>query len=382
MAPIQVLHWVWQAATTEPLVTPLSVFVGSRLAIFALVLFFVGLFPIAPDQKPSFLQAFSTWDGGWYLGIATNGYSWQGPGVQSNVAFFPLYPLLGKMVGFLLGSPQWGLFVVANVSFAFYLVYLYKLAWLDFDRDAAYRAILYVAIFPLSFIFSCLYTESTMLALATASFYYARRGKWRVAVLLALLTTLTRLVGVAVLLPLAWELFKQNGLARKGALLLVIPMGTVGFALYLWRLAGTPVVFLVTEQAWDRSLIWPWQMIQIGFQITTHNPLANYVTSIAIVDFATMLMCIMLAVWAVRRLSPSYWLYAWPVILVPLSSVVDPSKGLPTASVARYMMAAFPCFILLGLAGKNRYVHHILTFTFAVLLGVLSMYFFCGIWVG
>jgi hypothetical protein len=42
------------------------------------------------------LDMWARWDSGWYLDIALNGYALRGPieTTQSNVAFFPLYPLL------------------------------------------------------------------------------------------------------------------------------------------------------------------------------------------------------------------------------------------------------------------------------------------------
>jgi hypothetical protein len=104
------LKQVWEAATTDPLVTPLSIFFGSRIALC-----------VKPGEKPNFIEAFSQWDGAWYLSIATDGYQWPGSlDIQSNVVFFPLYPLLGRIVGWLVADARWGLFIVSNVSFAFY----------------------------------------------------------------------------------------------------------------------------------------------------------------------------------------------------------------------------------------------------------------------
>ncbi len=44
-------------------------------------------------------------------------------------------------------------------------------------------------------------------------------------------------------------------------------------------------------------------------------------------------------------------------------------------------MAIFPAFILMGVAGRNRYVHYGIVFLFACLLGPLMIYFFGRIWV-
>jgi hypothetical protein len=371
-----------QALRAEVWAAPLSIFAGSRLAVFALALLFIGLFPVGADSKPSFLQAFAQWDGGWYTGIAAGGYSWQGPGVQSNVAFFPLYPFLGKLVGLFMGGPRVGLFVVANASFAVYLVYLYRLVSVDFDAGTGLRAILYVAVFPLSFIYSCLYTESTMLALIAAAFYYARRGRWRVAVPLGALASLTRLAGLVVLLPLAWEYYRQKGLQWRGLSLAAVPAGTAAFALYVYRLTGSPLSFTtITSQAWSRHFTWPWDTVRIGLDVVTRVPLASYIASIALVDVATIVLFGLLSLAAIRWLPTSYWLYALPATLLAISSTLSPDAGLPTASLARYLLAVFPAFIVLALAGRNRYVHYLITFACAVLLGPLAIYFFSGIWV-
>ncbi|MBI3941602.1 MAG: hypothetical protein HY326_01195 [Chloroflexi bacterium] len=373
---------IWQAIRTEPWITAFSIFCGSRLALFLLPLLFIGLFPVADSQKPGFMQAFGNWDGSWYTGIATQGYSWQGPTTQSNIAFFPLYPLLGKIVGWVSGGPQVGLFLVSNISFLIYLYFLYRLATMDFEQETAYRALLYVAIFPLSFIFSSLYTESLMLALSTSAFFYARQGKWKLAISLAALTTLTRLAGLFILLPLAWEFYKQRGIKREAISLAAIPAGTACYVLFIWWLTGNPLSFsTVTSAAWFRYVTMPWNTLSISWQIVTDNHIKMYVTSIAIFDFAIIVTFLALSFLAIKWMKPSYWIYAIPASLFAISTTLDPSKGLATASLARYLMAVFPVFILLGLAGRNRFIHHAILFCFALLFGVFPIYFFSTVWV-
>lgn len=377
----QGLKQVWEAATIDHLATPISIFLGSRIALYILVLFFVGFFPGEPDEKPSFIEAFSQWDGAWYLSIATDGYQWPGsPEVQSNVVFFPLYPLLGRIAGWLVADAQWGLFIVSNISLAFYLYFLYKLAWHDLDQPSASRAVLYVAIFPLSFIFSCLYSESTSFAFTIAAFYYARVGKWRLAIPLAVLTTLTRLAGLAILVPLAYEYLRQRGLRLQALLLALIPGGTAGFALYMWTLTGSPLAFASTQKAWFRSFAFPWQTLSMGFE-RLHWPIGQYVTAIAIVDFASIVLFLGLALLVFKYLPAAHWLYCIPVLLLSLSTTIDPTKAPPTGSIPRFLMALFPCFMVLGKLGRNRYLDQALRATFAILLGVISIYFFSHFWV-
>jgi hypothetical protein len=375
------LKQVWEAVTTDPLATPLSVFFGSRIALYVLVLFFVGFFPGEPAEKPNFIEAFSQWDGAWYLSIATDGYQWPGSlDIQSNVAFFPLYPLLGRMAGWLVADARWGLFIVSNISFAVFLYFLYKLTCEDLDQPSASRAVLYAAIFPISFIFSCLYSESTSFAFTIAAFYYARVGKWHLAIPLAVLTTLTRLAGLAILFPLAYEYLRQRGLRPQVLLLGIIPSGIIGFAVYMWALTGNPLSFLLGHKAWYRTPGPPWKPLVMGFERLTW-PLGQYVTAIAIVDFVSIVLFLGLTLLLFKYLPAAYWLYCVPILLLSLSTTIDPTKAPPTGSIPRLLMALFPCFMILGKMGRNRYLDQAIRATFTILLGIISIYFFSHSWV-
>jgi len=101
---------------------PVIIFTASRLVIFLLAGVFIGLFPWV--NHISFLQAFSQWDGRWYLEILRNGYWYKGPNIQSPVAFFPLFPLLGKFLTFFGLSAKLSLFLVANLAgLGFFVVF-------------------------------------------------------------------------------------------------------------------------------------------------------------------------------------------------------------------------------------------------------------------
>ncbi len=58
------------------------------------------------------LDIWSVWDSGWYLDIAQNGYSEKLLSdlpkktccQQANIGFFPLYPFLMRLLGFLVGD--------------------------------------------------------------------------------------------------------------------------------------------------------------------------------------------------------------------------------------------------------------------------------------
>ncbi len=113
---------------------------------------------ISPTSHP-WVNMFSRWDAAWYLEIARDGYRYE-PGVPSNAAFFPLYPLA--------------------------LTYFRALLAMDFGEDLISRTITYLLIFPTTFFFS-VYSESSFLALTVAAYYYTRTSRWLLACILAAL---------------------------------------------------------------------------------------------------------------------------------------------------------------------------------------------------
>jgi Gpi18-like mannosyltransferase len=172
-------HWFWRAV--------LFPFVLTRLALM-LAIYYSEIFPklngpIHPTWNFTvrrFVSAWSNWDSFWYITIIKSGYSLLGPigKVQSNIAFYPLYPTIVKIISW----PLYSFFpndivligvgtVVSNLFFLGALFLLYKLIHLVFENaDLAERSILYLLLFPAALYFSCIYTESTFLFLAIASF--------------------------------------------------------------------------------------------------------------------------------------------------------------------------------------------------------------------
>ncbi len=149
---------------------------------------------------------FARWDTFFYYTIATRGYSWN-PAVftYQDVVFFPLYPLLMRWGGLLLGGhPMIAGLVVSFAAFAGGLLLLYRLALLELGEDYAWRVVLLFAVFPYAMFFSTVYTESLFLFLTVAAFYAMRRQRVGWAAICGLLAGLTRPNGFWLALPLAY----------------------------------------------------------------------------------------------------------------------------------------------------------------------------------
>ena len=105
-----------------------------------------------------------------------------------------------------------------------------------FGAAFAYRSAALLAIFPFAAVFSMAYAESLFLVLMLGAFLAAERGRAVPAGLLLALATLTRLQGVALIVPLAWILWEQAGRPRairpSWLALLLGPLAAVGA--YAW----------------------------------------------------------------------------------------------------------------------------------------------------
>ncbi len=229
------------------------------------------------------------WDGLWYKLIAEQGYD-GAPGFEGGSlaypAFFPLLPWLMR-----LGSDVFGVatetagWAIANASFLAALVVLYRLVALDFDRTVARRAVVALAVFPTSFFFAAVYTESLFLLLAVGALYAARRGVWFTAGALGLLAALTRSQGVFLLLPFAVLLWQQFGPTLRtprrwpsvlpSALFACLPvLGPIIFGLHL-QSHDVNALNRRDDQnpAFEASNPLPWALDQVGL----HDPAFVYV---------------------------------------------------------------------------------------------------------
>ncbi len=311
------------------------------------------------DYSPhAWINVWSRWDALWYLGIAEHGYQNQpGPGAgegasYTDVAFFPLYPALVKIVSLVFGQhPSAGRIlaagiVVANLALLVVIGYLVALVRLDFDKATAARAGLYLLVFPSSLFLSAVYTESLFLAFTIAAFYHARRQQWWIVGALGAAAALTRLNGLLLVVPLAYEYLAQRRFhpssIRADILALgLIPAGFAAYPLYLgWRF-GDPLAFARAQAAWGRAPVPPWEMLREFF----NGPLVIYGPHHSLLDLGFTVLFLALSVAAWRLTRPSYALFSSLTLLLTVSS-------LTLVSQMRFGLALFPTFMVLALAGR------------------------------
>lgn len=310
-------------------------------------------------------------DAGWYEAIARHGYEHQpfSAGEQRRWAFFPLYPLLMRLIGSLTGEFLIGGAVISNGLFFLSLIILHKLVGeFGFDGQTADRAVFYVATFPTSYFFSVPMTESLFLFLTLASFYAGVRGQWWAAGVTGALASATRVNGVLLmpaLLILYWQRHRGVRPRREALWLLLVPLGLFAFMFYLWMITGNALAFKDVLAAWDRRSGF--------FPLTLFDYLSNPLEIITpwnfeLLNFSAAVLGFVAVYFWVRCRELALAFYTLVSVVLPLSSM-------SLMSLARYMVVVFPIFIALGLAGRSARIDQSIRIVFIVLFSLMTAFY-------
>ena len=343
----------------------LAVFAASRVLFLGAGAFAATYLPSAVPvgdvlEPPGSLNYWAHWDGAWYSEIATGGYGEHAP---TSTAFFPLYPALVRLGTSLPGGPAlWGVLISVVATFLA-LFFLYRIAENLYGTRAARAATLALAFFPTAFFLNAVYTEALFLALTTGSVWAARvRRNLLLAGLLGFFAAATRNLGIILVIPLLFEwLRNRRELGLKGlASLALVPAGLLAYAAFLWGRFGEPLIFARQQgEHWGRELANPfttlaraWQTAREGARYLVDPDLLFISTSPVptldasnTLNLAFLVLFLVLISIGLSVLPPELSLYA---SLISLLGVLTPAPSFPLMSLPRFVLGAFPIFLVLG----------------------------------
>jgi Gpi18-like mannosyltransferase len=312
---------------------------------------------LMPFEAEKFAEIFAAWDSGWYFAVARYGYYTNSFG-QTDIPFFPLYPVLIKIVGWpfeaRVDEAMWigGILIsVAALTMAMFALYRLAEDWLG-SRAAARRTILYLAVFPFSFFFTRVYAESLFLLVSVMAVAGAYRGHWWSAGIWGGLTALTRpngiLIGLPLLLMAVLDRPSLSGLARRLVALTLVPVGLGIYCLYCWDLTGDPLYWLHAQQPnWNYSVgNLPWEQLVIVIEALVRDGVYGFLTSTDVAPYQLVhgvvgAVGIALTPLVFTRLGPAMGAYVLVSLLVPLS-------GSELEGIGRYTLVLFPLFMTLA----------------------------------
>ena len=322
------------------------------------------------STEPSglFLNMFNHWDGPHYLYLAQYGYTNQGDPANF-IVFFPFYSLLVRLITFNFNYVALSGLIVSNVASIIAVIYLFKLAKLDYSDSIAKKAVLFLCVFPTAYFMSAPFTEAVFIALVIASLYYARNANWAAAGFLGCLSALTRIGGLVLLPALMVEYFHQRGWKFKAPdrkiLFLFLP--AVGFLVYLginYVVMGDFFSFMTIQRVHFYETLDPISGLIGAWNWPSHSVYPDSVTiGYAQIIFAAFGLVMVTAALKLK-LRASYQVY----MLLTWMLTVSTSFWI---SVPRYVLAMFPMFFVLALVSTKKPV------TFAILaVSGVGLFFF------
>ncbi|QDU39491.1 hypothetical protein Mal4_38360 [Maioricimonas rarisocia] len=423
----------------DTVVSGFGLYYLSSLIVLLGVVFGVDLVRLCTDHPDStaivpatFAARFAPWDGVWFRRIATEGYSYN-PDRMSNVAFYPLYPLSAAGIARVTGLHiDWAMLLTAHL----YLIgaFLLMAAYLKGRTPALTTAtrdcvLLAMGLFPTTLYFRMSYTESAFLFCMLLAMLGMQR-RWPNTIIAAAvgLATAARPVGVALLLPFAWYLWRQEfpssrqpsavdevtpeslvpeerprgslfRLMLRGLILgPVCCWGLLGYMAWQWRHLDEPLAFVKTQQHWYERQP-PVERLKYALSLATLEPMRSVYDpdcscywrndppeNNPLLNLQFMNPVLVLLTWgaiawgAFRRIiTPRELLLSLGLLGIPY--LIHAYRAC-MSSEARYAAVVFPFYIVLGtaLARCPDAIRTMLYSGSAVLLGLYSALFVSWYW--
>lgn len=297
------------------------------------------------------------WDSDWYMLIAEHGYGrtlyWPDGAVQSDLAFFPLYPAMLRAVttvlpvtsgtaGLLIswtaaGAAAWGIYAVAERPHG---------------RRTATVLVLLWGLLPHAIVLSMAYTEPVLTAFAAWSLYALLARHWLWAGVLASLAGLSRPNGIAVAaavlavagceLVLAYRRSERlRTLWRLWAGAALAPLGWLGYVLQVGFRTGDPIGgYFAVQRGWTSRFDFGIGALKVVRDIVLRPALFPLLISLLIVGAAVLLF----ALFMLGRPPLALLVYTAVLVLITVGG-----SGF-FESKPRFLLPAFPLLLPLALA--------------------------------
>jgi len=378
--------------------------------------------------RPFLLEPFMNnqvaWDSEYYLAIAVGGYddpraphltpqglstsvsdhvvTQSGSGFSQSIslsyAFFPFYPLMIRFFAIplsLIGLNEIATATLAGVVVSALGALIAMLALFDLTHDSlgedgALRAAFYLIIFPTSFFLLQVYTEGLFVGLAFACLAMLKRKQWLAAAVLGVCATMTRAVGVALVIPMAlawirtgewvdldleWRQIFQAGIPRRALFRGLLAFSPV-IAFLIWKFSYLGLAFDYIESNFFRRgflslrfAFFAWaEAFRTMMAGTNPQHTAYYITEFLGFGIA-IAACVMM-----MKTHPEIAWFSIAVVLISWGS--GPAQG-----IHRYVLGAPAVFIALSNWGRNPVLDRAWTILSLLLMGLLATLFAFNMWV-
>jgi hypothetical protein len=221
-------------------------------------------------EQARFLDRFFPFDAVWYSRIATDGYQWDPlhPALMQDVAFFPFWPMVLRIIGLCVAAPEAARLVSILVAAGFGLASIWAMHGLArrlLSAPAAGLATLFFAFYPAACFLLLSYPTGAMNLFVILALLALMRDRLWHAALWACLATSCGPLGLGTALTVSWAALRPLwarqgtarppelawGLLRAGAISFVAAGGLIGFMLWQAVRLGDPLAFIAAQRAWE-----------------------------------------------------------------------------------------------------------------------------------
>jgi hypothetical protein len=303
------------------------------------------------------------WDGAWYLGIARHGYDTSltyradGSLINTNIVFFPFYPLLIRALGWPFGLLRAAL-LIGWVSGVLGAVAIRAVGEQLHDRRTGVLLAVLWGTVPTALVESMAYTESLLTALLALGLLFLLRGQWVAAGVVSLFAGLTHPTGLA--LAAAVDLCALLAIVRRadgwrpwvGGIL--APLGTLGYVTWAgFELGRWDGYSFMQGHGWHNapSVTGTWHEVQL---ILTRSQQLGYYVALAVVLLA--ILSVAALTWGRPRSPLAVLVFTWASVAAALWSgpVYFHSK-------ARFLVPVFPLLLPLAVPLARQRLRTIIT---------------------
>lgn len=366
-----------------------------------LLVYFAGIFIYMVQSHVTvfswndFLNLWNRSDAQHYLDLAEKGYAactevteWSGREEHLFLVFFPLYPWFIRLVHLFVNSYVVAAFVVSILSFCIGCAFFYGAVKEEYGASIAEKSLILLMLYPFSFFFGGIMTESLFFCLISAGFFYIRRHKWLVVGLIGILASLCRIQGVILLgvgmveffvyyQPLRMLREKQfksflKHFFTEAVWLFLIPIGNLIYLGLNYQITGNAFQFTVYQKNhWYHTTTWFTNCVAeivryISGQDSDTMLLIWYPELVLFLVAAVLLLC------SLRTQPLKYSAYLLVYTLINYSVTFLISGG-------RYMLNALPLFFFTAaLLDKHKMLYKLLCFALALLYGIYFTAFITG----
>lgn len=365
---------------------PILVYLGTRVLLIV-----VALIDGALRHHP-FMNELANWDGMWYRSVANHGYPTYVPHVQSNLGFFPFFPMVTWVVSrpLMLLSPHssiWAVtlagIIVSGIGGLVAAVLVQRLAARWWGEQKARRAVLLFCLFPGSVVFSMVYAEGVMIPLAIGCILALQDRRWLLAGILAGLATATEpeaLVLVLVCAVSAARELRRRGWAeasaRRSLLAPVLSLsGVAAVAAFFWAWTGTPFANLIAQHDGWKERTDPLALVHLTTRLAGEisfahfdHPTINLNLPVGLIGAIFLVVMLVLLIRARRTVSVEALVWTLGISFLAITSEYTPPNP-------RLLITAFPAVIVLAYYLKRRAFSVVLVANGALLVGLSALTF-------